>query len=341
MRPRAKVAIITSVCAITLIVVCVNVKSASYSTAPHAYDVRRDALRISKNNVIKVTPASLLRDAGLAPYKHVTKSLAELGKMDEISKHIVFVNAVPNSGSEVLVLLLKWLQGWNNFKHIKLQGSKKILSNIEIEEFVYNTCDIIRDEAVPTSIDRMIYFVNFTRHDRQSPSYVNLIRDPADYVLSRFHHLMQNDALKHLKTSKDIERCIMDKQDGCQFIDNKNVDLAIPYFCGQHENCQRLNNVWALKQAQRTVEKYYATLGVLDELNATLEVLEHELPYFFKGASKLYYRDLLPSGNQRRKTQRASNAFRKRMKITLHKEYEFYDWAKSRLFRQLQLIYGH
>lgn len=54
-----------------------------------------------------------------------------------------------------------------------------------------------------------------------------------------------------------------------------------------------LNNVWALKQAQRTVEKYYATLGVLDELNATLEVLEHELPYFFKGASKLYYRDLL------------------------------------------------
>lgn len=66
------------------------------------------------------------------------------------------------------------------------------------EEFVYNTCDIIRDEAVPTSIDRMIYFVNFTRHDRQSPSYVNLIRDPADYVLSRYKYRNVSGAITRL-----------------------------------------------------------------------------------------------------------------------------------------------
>lgn len=30
----------------------------------------------------------------------------------------------------------------------------------------------------------------------------------------------------------------------------------------------------------------------------------------------------------------------KKLKETLVKEYEFYEWIKSRLFRQLQIMYG-
>lgn len=57
--------------------------------------------------------------------KHVTKSLAELGPMDEINRHTVLFNRVPRSGSEMLVLLMQWLQGWNGFRHIRLKGDDR------------------------------------------------------------------------------------------------------------------------------------------------------------------------------------------------------------------------
>jgi hypothetical protein len=57
--------------------------------------------------------------------RRVTKSLAELRqdvKIPELSDHVLFFNRVPKSGSEMLVLLLQWLQGANSFRHIRLGG---------------------------------------------------------------------------------------------------------------------------------------------------------------------------------------------------------------------------
>lgn len=71
---------------------------------------------------IKSTTELSVVSHSLAPVRRVTKSLAELGKMDERNAHIVFFNAVPKSGSELVVLLLQWLQGWNNFRHVRLKG---------------------------------------------------------------------------------------------------------------------------------------------------------------------------------------------------------------------------
>ena len=41
------------------------------------------------------------------------------------------------------------------------------------------------------------------------------------------------------------------------------------------------------------MEKYYAVVGVLEELNKTLTVLEHYVPRFFKGAKDIYYSKFL------------------------------------------------
>ena len=47
-----------------------------------------------------------------------------------------------------------------------------------------------------------------------------------------------------------------------------------------------------MKKAMYNVEKSYAVVGVLEELNKTLTVLEHYVPRFFKGAKDLYYSKL-------------------------------------------------
>lgn len=64
--------------------------------------------------------------------KYVTKSLTELGKMDEFNKYFLFLNGVPKSGSEILILLLQKLQGENTFKHVRMRdGNKRHLTAVQ------------------------------------------------------------------------------------------------------------------------------------------------------------------------------------------------------------------
>jgi hypothetical protein len=57
--------------------------------------------------------------------RRVTQSLEELRRnleIPELSDHVIFFNRVPKCGSEMLVLLMQWLQGANGFRHIRLGG---------------------------------------------------------------------------------------------------------------------------------------------------------------------------------------------------------------------------
>lgn len=47
-----------------------------------------------------------------------------------------------------------------------------------------------------------------------------------------------------------------------------------------------------MQKAKENVERYYPVVGILEEINATLEVFEHTLPYFFKGVQRVYFKDL-------------------------------------------------
>lgn len=49
------------------------------------------------------------------------------------------------------------------------------------------------------------------------------------------------------------------------------------------------NTDYALQKAKENVERNYAVVGVLEDLNTTLTVLEHYVPKFFKGAKDHYW----------------------------------------------------
>lgn len=52
--------------------------------------------------------------------------------------------------------------------------------------------------------------------------------------------------------------------------------------------CRPFNTPGAVEQAKRAVEQHYAVVGVLEDMNTTLTVLEHYIPKFFTGASDIY-----------------------------------------------------
>lgn len=54
-----------------------------------------------------------------------------------------------------------------------------------------------------------------------------------------------------------------------------------------------LNDQRALDRAKDNVERYFPVVGVLEELNITLALLENHLPYFFQGLQKMYFHDLM------------------------------------------------
>ena len=107
-----------------------------------------------------------------------------------------------------------------------------------------------------------------------------------------------------------------------------------------------------MRKAKENVEKHYAVVGVLEELNKTLTVLEHYVPRFFKGAKDVYWSKLL-SYNVTLLNVSFSDEIQKFSKINRNiykpktaeptkdivrknftRELEFFDFCKQRLHKQ-------
>ena len=60
-------------------------------------------------------------------------------------------------------------------------------------------------------------------------------------------------------------------------------------FCGHANECRRQNSAWALNTAKSNIERHYSVVGVLEEMNATLDVMEAFMPEYYRDARALYY----------------------------------------------------
>lgn len=59
-----------------------------------------------------------------------------------------------------------------------------------------------------------------------------------------------------------------------------------------------MQNDKALKQAKANVDKYFTVVGVLENLNETLAVLETRIPRYFNGLQDMYFNELLSKENR-------------------------------------------
>lgn len=244
-------------------------------------------------------------------YRRVTPSLAELGARESLRKvneHILMLTRVPDAGSELLVLILQRLQGYNAFKHIRLPpGDHGHLSTLQEELLVEEITNIIRQEAIPLSFDGDVRFLNFSKFGRESPTFVSLVRNPV--------------GARNLQRYHDGRGNVLD-------------DRAIPTFCGQDPRCTEVNNKWALERAKTNIVEYYPVVAVLEYMERSIDVLEYKFPYFFRGA-KDSYRKIQPGGKRfpsptfRLKPRDGDILFK-----LLKDEIEFYHWLKRRLLNE-------
>ncbi|NWQ68210.1 HS2ST sulfotransferase, partial [Neopipo cinnamomea] len=64
--------------------------------------------------------------------------------------------------------------------------------------------------------------------------------------------------------------------------------LQIPFFCGHSSECWNVGSRWALEQAKYNLINEYFLVGVTEELEDFIMLLEAALPRFFRGATELY-----------------------------------------------------
>ena len=138
---------------------------------------------------------------------------------------------------------------------------------------------------------------------------------------------------------------------GCEF---KCLWTFQPYFCGHNRFCNKYGSQKALQQAKSHIEQWYPVVGILEMHKETYEVMENEMPHFFKGLSKLGRWELIvdfisknakiiisASGTVKNKgilRQEISKEATIVLKGRLVEEYELYNFAQQRLQKQYKKI---
>lgn len=72
-----------------------------------------------------------------------------------------------------------------------------------------------------------------------------------------------------------FDECVELKQTDC---DPKNMWLQIPFFCGHAAECWEPGSQWALDQAKRNLVNEYFLVGVTEQMEDFVELLEKSLP---------------------------------------------------------------
>merc|ERR1719220_485282 len=101
-------------------------------------------------------------------------------------------------------------------------------------------------------------------------------------------------------------------------------------------NFSGFNTEIAMRRAMHNVEQHYAVVGVLEDLNKTLTVLEHYVPRFFKGALNTYWNEVHMFSKINRNIYKppVSEATKEMVRRNFTHEIEFFEFCKQRLHKQ-------
>ncbi|XP_069988777.1 heparan sulfate 2-O-sulfotransferase pipe-like [Penaeus vannamei] len=260
-------------------------------------------------------------------------------------------NRVPKVGSQSTMELLRALSYKNGFTFHKDRPQK--VENIKLSEREQKRLVQLVDVFRPPSVYvKHVCYINFTTFGVTQPLYVNMVRDPVERVISWYYYVRapwyfveRKQAFPELPLPsamwlrKDYETCVLTGDRECQYNEgDERPDFAqlTEFFCGQDKKCTGFNTEYALQKAKENVEKHYSVVGVLEDLNTTLTVLEHYVPRFFQGAKDLYWNEVQRFSKVNRNIYKppVPDRIKDIVRKNFTREIEFYEFCKRRMYMQ-------
>ncbi|XP_030228280.1 heparan sulfate 2-O-sulfotransferase 1 [Gadus morhua] len=216
----------------------------------------------------------------------VTPSLSEA---DDV---VVIYNRVPKTGSTSFTNIAYDLCGRNGFHvlHINTSKNNPVLSLQDQVRFVHNVTSW--SEMKPAFYHGHVVYLDFSKYGAEGkPTYVNVVRDPVERLVSYYYFLRFGDdyrpGLRRRKQGdkKTFDECVASGGPDCAA---EKLWLQIPFFCGHHSECWTVGSRWALETAKANLVRQYLLVGLTEELEDFVMILEAVLPRFFRGATQLY-----------------------------------------------------
>ena len=115
-----------------------------------------------------------------------------------------------------------------------------------------------------------------------------------------------------------------------------SIRSQISFFCGHDPECLYFEEPEALARAKANVERYYAVVGVLEQFDESIRVMEAYAPRFFANAPETY-RELMRERhvNKNIYKPRTPDYVRRALAANFTLEIEFYEFCKHRLRQQM------
>lgn len=269
---------------------------------------------------------------------------------------VLYFNRVAKTGTTSLVKLIQILSKRLHYKGVGTVDSI-IYDSLEGQLEEINSLLSLNQ---PTVWVRHYAFLDFESFGyKWKPEWMSIVRNPIERVISWYSFVRsgwfivsnynQNPEapvldINFLKMS--LDECVKTRNSQCNFYQDKNIFgynfpghfSQILHFCGHLPICQKFNNKEAFMIAKSNVEKYYSVVGITENMQETLTVMEAKLPRFFDGAYDTYFNDELISQNKNvnHLKTKISEETRNILNTNFTYEVQFYEFCKERLQKQLK-----
>ncbi|XP_030749674.1 heparin sulfate O-sulfotransferase [Sitophilus oryzae] len=200
---------------------------------------------------------------------------------------VVLYNRVPKTGSTSFVGIAYDLFKRNRYHvlHVNITANNNVLSLTNQINFVMNVTNW--NTMKPALYHGHFAYIDFNKFGAPQPLFINILRKPLDRFISYYYFVRYGDNFRpNLVRRKagnkmTFDECVEKSLPEC---DPSSIWLQIPYFCGHAANCWKPGNKWALSEAKNNLVNNYFLVGVTEELEDFIAVLELSLPRLFQGA---------------------------------------------------------
>ena len=178
---------------------------------------------------------------------------------------------------------------------------------------------------------RHFYFIDFTEYGIINFSYVTIIRNPIDRVVSSYlyYHFSSRKHIQYIlkpeHRNESLSTCLLHQHEGCTH------NLVTKYFCGHAAWC-KLGDKRALNTAKSNLRNHFAVVGVMEDMQLSVEVMRRILPQFFAVDSQSNL--TLPALNKNEKEVMLSEDERLEIARTNAADMELYEYALQLLHDQ-------
>uniref|UniRef100_A0A1A8MYF3 Heparan sulfate 2-O-sulfotransferase 1 n=1 Tax=Nothobranchius pienaari TaxID=704102 RepID=A0A1A8MYF3_9TELE len=216
----------------------------------------------------------------------------ELTPLSETDDMVIIYNRVPKTASTSFTNIAYDLCSKNHYHvlHINTTKNNPVMSLQDQVRFVQNVSTW--REMKPGFYHGHVAYLDFSKYGvKGKPMYINVVRDPIERLVSYYYFLRFGDdyrpGLRRRKQGdkKTFDECVSSGGSDCA---PEKLWLQIPFFCGHHSECWNAGSRWALEQAKYNLVNEYLLVGVTEELEDFIMILEAALPRFFRGATELY-----------------------------------------------------